>query len=452
MSMLAELSKLRYHGPQALRCRYCQAAFEDGMVIEGPTRDRQNTGKPKEYWHSNCSNPWPTNVNNIKGQQIITNSNGSAQGAWNRAAPPAIAPPSTAYINEASPIEPAPPAADAVAAILAAIKTSLVPQITAITDGLDSRINTVSNVLTELNAKAASRIDTTNARIDSTIEQLDKLGKLITDLQKQQPIIVQINRADGTPVLKDVGRQHFMFKELLDLVAANSNNIWLTGPAGSGKSTAAEVVAQALDRPFDIVPIVSDPIELMGYQDANGNYVPTNFFRRYTEGGILCLDEIDGWDARAGLVANGALANGHAAFPHGTYKRHPDCTIIATANTWGFGGDADYVGRTKLDKTTLDRFDTLPWEYDSAFERALAGYGTDSTIDAYIDAVQAARALALQARAQVQITPRASINGSRLLRAGMSKAAVMRARFSRDRAHNMWPTVGKPLEDWATAD
>jgi hypothetical protein len=37
------------------------------------------------------------------------------------------------------------------------------------------------------------------------------------------------------------------------------------------------------------------------------------------------------------------------SFPDGTIDRHPDCIVIASANTWGFGGDANYVARYKAD-------------------------------------------------------------------------------------------------------
>jgi cobaltochelatase CobS len=72
------------------------------------------------------------------------------------------------------------------------------------------------------------------------------------------------------------------------------------------------------------------------------------------------------------LAFNAALANGVAAFPDGSIKRHPETVIIAAANTWGFGGDANYIGRAKLDAAFLDRFVTLAWGYDEDLERTIA--------------------------------------------------------------------------------
>ena len=48
--------------------------------------------------------------------------------------------------------------------------------------------------------------------------------------------------------------------------------------------------------------------------------------------------------------------------------------ILAAANTWGRGGDQQYVGRNQLDAATLDRFvlSTLHVDYDTDLERDIA--------------------------------------------------------------------------------
>jgi cobaltochelatase CobS len=87
---------------------------------------------------------------------------------------------------------------------------------------------------------------------------------------------------------------------------------------------------------------------------------------------VILLDEIDASDPSAMLELNQALSNSKMSFPDGTIDRHPDCVVIASANTWGFGGDANYVARYKADAASLDRFVTVSWDYDPNFERALA--------------------------------------------------------------------------------
>ena len=70
---------------------------------------------------------------------------------------------------------------------------------------------------------------------------------------------------------------------------------------------------------------------------------------------------------------NPILDNRIGIFPGGQqFEINPEHRVIATANTWGTGADAEYVGRNRLDAASLDRFGArLEWDYDEAFERRL---------------------------------------------------------------------------------
>ena len=115
------------------------------------------------------------------------------------------------------------------------------------------------------------------------------------------------------------------------------------------------------------------------------------------------------------MALNGALANGLIAFPDKHVERHPDSIVIATANTWGLGATADYVGRTRLDGAFTDRFGgKVTWGYDEEFERAISGNPT------WALQVQRALAKAAQAGLKVLITPRASIAGAAYIAAGFT--------------------------------
>src|ERR1700676_639204 len=154
--------------------------------------------------------------------------------------------------------------------------------------------------------------------------------------------------------------RHFQFALLMQLAKAHTENVpvnvWLVGPAGSGKTKACEQVAHELGIEFYFTGAISEPYSLLGYKDANGNYVSTTFRQAYENGGVFLLDEVDGISPNALFTFNAALANGHCAFPDKVVKRHKDCIIIAAANTFGLGGTSDYVGRVKLDAATLSRF------------------------------------------------------------------------------------------------
>src|SRR5574337_558373 len=61
----------------------------------------------------------------------------------------------------------------------------------------------------------------------------------------------------------------------------------------------------------------------------------------------------------------------------GHVKRHADFVCLGAANTYGNGGDRQYVGRDQLDASTLDRFWPVDMGYDPVFE---ARFVTDAIL------------------------------------------------------------------------
>jgi hypothetical protein len=197
--------------------------------------------------------------------------------------------------------------------------------------------------------------------------------------------------------------------------SGNRLNVWIAGPAGSGKTHAASQVAEALGLPFGFHGAMTMPHELVGFVDAGGTYRETVFVRMFRDGGVCLLDEVDAGSNEALLALNAALANGAISLPSGDLvKRHADFVCIAAANTWGAGATADYIGRAKLDAAFLDRFGArLSWDYDAKLERNMCGN------EDWAREVQEARAAARKLGLKVVITPRASMSGSALLASGM---------------------------------
>jgi cobaltochelatase CobS len=179
---------------------------------------------------------------------------------------------------------------------------------------------------------------------------------------------------------------HRQFTELLGLVEEGHVNLLMVGPAGSGKTTLAKNLAQALGRQFGFISLSAGVTEthLMGrtlpQSDGSWKFVPSLFVTIYEGGGVFLLDEVDAADANVMVAINAALANGTLVTPDGTvHHRHENCIIIAAANTWGRGADLMYVGRNQLDAATLDRFclATLMVNYDTDLENALAKSALD---------------------------------------------------------------------------
>jgi cobaltochelatase CobS len=221
------------------------------------------------------------------------------------------------------------------------------------------------------------------------------------------------------PTVK-IDTAHNMLPTILKACVAGVHP-FLVGPAGSGKTTLARQIAEALSRPFYMQARVTSEYKLTGFIDANGKAVQTDFRRAYEDGGVFLFDEIDASDADALTAFNAPLANGYADFPDGQVKQHPDFVAIAAGNTFGRGANREYVGRQQLDAATLDRFAIFEIDYDEKLEKALSG---DADWTGY---VQRVRAAVEREKVRHIVSPRASITGAKLLAAGLERKAVEEA-------------------------
>lgn len=244
-----------------------------------------------------------------------------------------------------------------------------------------------------------------------------RLEEIAAQVTKPAPREIAVTLPDGTR--REIGRAHKGFNDLLTVISCGLH-AFLVGPAGSFKTSTAHQVAKALNLEFSAISVCQQTtqVALFGYMDATGTYRGTEFRKRYEQGGIFLLDEIDNGNANVLAALNSALANGHCAFPDGMIARHPEFRLIATANTYGNGGNAQYVGRCQLDAATLDRFAFLDWPYDEEMEREIAGN------DAWTDRVFALRRAAASLGSRLIISPRATFEGAKLIAAGMPISRV----------------------------
>jgi cobaltochelatase CobS len=286
--------------------------------------------------------------------------------------------------------------------------------------------------LAELLAKVAGQnaapvdMEQVNAAIDTRLKVLvEVVAETASNvcqkaLSEAQLVKIEVKGSDGK-TREAEGHKHPMFERLLRSLSTRMANgyspgVWLSGPAGSGKTHGVGMAAKALGLPFHLNGSLSMPHELLGFIDANGTYHRTPFREAYENGGVYLFDEVDGSDNSALLALNAALANGHCAFPDKSVERHPDCHVVAAANTWGLGATADYVGRAKLDAAFLDRFGVrICWDYDTRLEVAIAGNAD------FAKRVQKARAKARKLGLKVVISPRSSQAGSALIAGGFSE-------------------------------
>lgn len=286
-----------------------------------------------------------------------------------------------------------------------------------------------------------------DANAAALLELLRKLGGGVSEDRvlelirnnAERPAHVTLDLTAPGVDLSTVTVMHHKFPLLAAAVAARVN-VMLVGPAGSGKTTAAAKAAESLGIPFYGTGAINSEYKLTGFIDAQGRIVSTAFRRAFEFGGLFLFDEIDASLPSALLAFNAALANDWMDFPDACVQRHPDFRVVAGANTFGTGADRQYVGRNKLDAASLDRYAVIDWTYDETLEASLVGAQAPkgAPVPASISPLSEgeAQAQAINWLGRVQkvrkavddlkvmhvVSPRATINGAKLLAAGWTWA------------------------------
>jgi cobaltochelatase CobS len=249
----------------------------------------------------------------------------------------------------------------------------------------------------------------------------EAVRKLIqAEVQGLKPREIQITLPNIEP--KTIGAQHEHFDKLLK-VLASGGNAFLVGEAGSGKTTAGFNVAEALGIKYGLIACneMTDSFNFVGYNDANGKYVPGVAYDLYKNGGVLIVDEMEKGGANAMTSLNAMLANDRFEFPNNEIvKKHEDFKCVACGNTYGRGASRQYVGANELDASTLDRFDVLEWDIDNNLELAIA------TNKEWCSLVQGLREAvrSFDGTVQLIVSMRATLRGEKLLSMGFEHREV----------------------------
>lgn len=148
------------------------------------------------------------------------------------------------------------------------------------------------------------------------------------------------------------------------------DNVYIHGSTGTGKTMFVKMICATLKLP--LTRINCDPhmtrVDLVGYRglpDPNDptddGYKTTALVRGIQRPGVILLDEVDRLMAETGIVLQALLEDDNP----GLYlveqdlfiPKHPDCFIIATANTRGMGDEVGiYTSAQVLDYAWMNRF------------------------------------------------------------------------------------------------
>lgn len=282
------------------------------------------------------------------------------------------------------------------------VTTQPVPQPSSNGNPLDVFINAIAPMLQE---KLSSKVDesTVQSLIDAAIDKA------------RVPVRIEVKNAD-TGAIKAIERPHESMKTLLYFVGKRQH-VYLYGPAGSGKSTAAHQVADAMELQFGYVSLNPQTPEsrILGFIDAGGTYRETPFYRCYRDGGVFCIDEMDNASAALLTTLNSLLENGHGAFPCGIIERHKNFVLVATGNTNGRGANPMFPERRPFDVAFAERFTFLHWAYDTKLEKDIT-LAINPNAGAWFEYVQRLREYCAHNYPRVLVSPRASFKGAEYLK------------------------------------
>lgn len=214
-------------------------------------------------------------------------------------------------------------------------------------------------------------------KIESEVEKAGKkleknihpkiVGEVLDELKIVRPIKIKYSKLPPVE-----GLAHEMTEQVLRYIGARMP-LLLVGHAGSGKTHIAIQCAKTLGLKYYSISVneQTSKSDFLGYNDANGKLVKTNFRKAYEKGGVFIIDEIDAGNPNILTVVNSALSNDTCPFPDGMVTRHEDFVCVCTANTFGEGESLQYIGRNILDAATRDRFATLFVDYSAGLEKVL---------------------------------------------------------------------------------
>ncbi len=237
----------------------------------------------------------------------------------------------------------------------------------------ENKVNT-NNGMDILNSLFAQQQEIGYQRaITELTPKIDELKKAVETAKKSgSGTIISVTVDGKTTETKTEKVLDKSFAKVLKYVS-NGENVYLYGPAGSGKNVIGEEIAKALNIPFYYQNAILTKFDISGYKNARGEFEQTPFYLAWKFGGVYFADELDNSQAEAIIALNAALANGYYTFADTNEKveKHPDFRCIAAGNTNGQGATEEYCGRYQMDESSRDRFVFVKIDYNTKVEESI---------------------------------------------------------------------------------
>ncbi|MBN2645928.1 MAG: AAA family ATPase [Desulfuromonadaceae bacterium] len=163
------------------------------------------------------------------------------------------------------------------------------------------------------------------------------------------------------------------------LLDPHADPLWISGPAGCGKSACLKSLFSALNVPTVIVSAKADtePDDILGRTqlvDGSTRFIPGPLLRAYALGYAILFDEIDAFNPETLMACHRLLERETVTLQDGRQiVPSPLVRLAATANTRGDGQGQDlYTGTRVVNGATLNRFEKWHMHYpDPDLEREI---------------------------------------------------------------------------------
>jgi len=236
-------------------------------------------------------------------------------------------------------------------------------------------------------------LNTTRSELADVLAQLATTNDELTAIKNRQPVVteVHVKTANGThKVTTGGGKVHKKFARVLNFVESRVP-VYLWGDAGTGKSTLARQIAEALGFDYYEMGFAATKYDYTGFKGATGEQVPTPLYTAYKYGGVCCLNEVDASDSQALLSINGCRDNQPVEFGGEVVYPHENFRLICTGNSCGTGATAEYNARQAMDGSFLNGFFREHLEADPDVQLTKNAHGDKSIQDFINDVAQSVK-------------------------------------------------------------